>query len=208
MRCITILKMRSQAFIARKGPSWRLNQAVWAHSPCLTRCSFCGTVVVLQCFDFLKELWEISCDPSYFPYVHKCKDVPGRETFRSQGQRAEAEGELQLCFLLPVFLPLGPCAGNSEIWSTRKPLCLNLYVELRVWLMLFLPNELAARRVLEHGEVGRVESYWRRERKGKGSWMGSDWVGPGEATWTSLASTVWTWDYTVTLHVTVPCPLS
>ena len=23
-------------------------------------------------------------------------------------------------------------------------------------------------------EVGRVESYWRRERKGKGSWMGSD----------------------------------
>ena len=40
--------------------------------------------------------------------------------------------------------------------------------------MLFLPNELAAQRVLEHGEVGRVESYWRRERKGKGSWMGSD----------------------------------
>ena len=31
MRYITILKMRNQAFIARKWPSWGLNQADWAH---------------------------------------------------------------------------------------------------------------------------------------------------------------------------------
>ena len=31
MRYITTLKMRNQAFIARKWPSWGLNQADWAH---------------------------------------------------------------------------------------------------------------------------------------------------------------------------------
>lgn len=62
------------------------------------------------------------------------------------------------------------------MWSTRKPLGLKLYVELKVGHTLFLPSELAAQRALEHGEVGRVESHWRRERKGKeAGWVQTAW---------------------------------